>query len=123
MTKEYGVSLIRLAAAQIAYLILLYPLAKTKKFVNKIFYLSTPRFEKTNVYNRQNVYRRADTDCACPPCLPKSAADGDRQWREAFILTIDGRWLLRYCPCQSTSHKTISVAAEIALSAAPFPWY
>ena len=65
----------RLAAAQIAYLILLYPLAKTKKFVNKIFYLSTPRFEKTNVYNRQNVYRRADTDCACPPCLPKSAAD------------------------------------------------
>ena len=51
MTKEYGVSLIRLAAAQIAYLILLYPLAKTKKFVNKIFYLSTPRFEKTNVYN------------------------------------------------------------------------
>ena len=58
--------------------------------------------------------------CACPPCLPKSAAGGGGQWREAFILTIDGCRLLRYRPCQSTSHRIISVAAaKITLSAAP----
>ena len=58
--------------------------------------------------------------CACPPCLPKSAAGGGSQWREAFILTIDGWRLLRYCHCQFASHRTISVAAaQITLSAAP----
>ena len=41
---------------------------------------------------------------------------------QPFILTIDGRRLLRYGPCQSASHKTISVAAaEITLSAASVP--
>ena len=63
---------------------------------------------------------RAGAICACPPCLPKSAAGGGSQWREAFILTIDGWRLLRYDPFQSASHRTISVAAaEITLSAAP----
>jgi len=67
------------------------------------------------------VYGRAGTICVCPPCLPKSAAGGGSQWREAFILTIDGWRLLRYCTCQSASHRTISVAAaEIMLPAAPF---
>ena len=65
---------------------------------------------------------QAGTACVCPPCPPKSAAGGGSQWREAFILTIDGRRLLRYGPCQSASHKTISVAAaEIMLSAASVP--
>ena len=60
----------------------------------------------------------------CPPCLPKSAAGGGSQWREAFILTIDGWRLLRYCHCQFASHRTILIAAaKITLSAAPFPWY
>ena len=60
--------------------------------------------------------------CACPPCLPKSAAGGGSQWREAFILTIDGWRLLRYDPFQSASHRTISVAAaQITLSAASVP--
>ena len=68
------------------------------------------------------MYRRADTSCACPPCLPKSAAGGGSQWREAFILTIDGWRLPRYCLCQSASHRTISVAAaEITLSTASVP--
>ncbi len=63
---------------------------------------------------------RAGTICVCPPCLPKSAAGGGSQWREAFILTIDGRRLLRYDPFQSAGHRTISVAAaQITLSAAP----
>jgi len=70
------------------------------------------------------VYGRAGAICVCPPCLPKSAAGGGSQWREAFILTIDGWRLLRYDPFQSASHRTISVAAaQITLSAAPFPWY
>ena len=43
-----------------------------------------------NIYNRQNMYGRAGTACVYPPCLPKSAAGGGSQWREAFILTIDG---------------------------------
>jgi len=42
------------------------------------------------------VDRRAGTACACPPCLPKSAVGGGSQWREAFILTIDGRSLFCY---------------------------
>ena len=47
-------------------------------------------------------------------------AGGGSQWREAFILTIDGRRLLRYDPFQSAGHRTISVAAaQITLSAAP----
>ena len=62
--------------------------------------------------------------CACPPCLPKSATGGGSQWREAFILTIDGWRLLRYGPFQSASHRTISAAAaKSTLSAVPFPWY
>jgi len=70
------------------------------------------------------VYGRAGTACACPPCLPKSAAGGGSQWREAFILTIDGWRLLRYGPCRFASHGTISVAAaKITLSVTPFPWY
>lgn len=64
---------------------------------------------------------RAGTICVFPPCLPKSAAGGGSQWREAFILTIDGWRLLRYCPCYA-SHRTISVAAaQITLSAASVP--
>ena len=39
---------------------------------------------------------RAGTVCACPPCLPNSETGGGSQWREAFILTIDGGRLLRY---------------------------
>ena len=56
----------------------------------------------------------------CLPALSAKKRGGGSQWREAFILTIDGWRLLRYRPCQSTSHRTISVAAaQITLSAAP----
>ena len=49
-------------------------------------------------------------------------AGGGSQWREAFILTIDGWRLLRYDPFQSASHRIISVAAaQITLSAASVP--
>ena len=52
----------------------------------------------------------------------KSAAGGGSQWREAFILTIDGRRRLRCCHCQFASHRTILVAAaKITLSAASVP--
>lgn len=65
---------------------------------------------------------RVGTICACPPCLSNNVAGGGSQWREAFILTIDGCRLLRYCPCQSASHRIISVAAaKITLSAASVP--
>ena len=61
--------------------------------------------------------------CACPPCLPKSAAGGSSQWREAFILTIDGCQPLRYCLCQSASHRTIPVAAALNYAVSrSVPW-
>ena len=62
--------------------------------------------------------------CACPPCLPKSAAGGGSQRREAFILTIDGCRPLRYCLCHSASHRTISVAAALNYAVSrSVPWY
>ena len=87
-----------------------------------------PKTGRTRLQFRLKIQYLQSPECVwvgrhnlCLPALSAKKRGGGSQWREAFILTIDGWRLLRYCPCYA-SHRTISVAAaKITLSAASVP--
>ena len=88
-----------------------------------------PKTGRTRLQLRLKIQYLQSPECVwvgrhnlCLPALSAKKRGGGSQWREAFILTIDGWRRLRYGPCQSASHRTISVAAaKITLSAASVP--